>query len=578
MASSATMAMSSDFLEAYARLPRPQQRGVRSLISKFNVDSTASGLNDERIHGARDPNMRSLRIDLGYRAIVLKPDRGNVHMLLWAAKHDDAYHWAERHECRINAETGALQIFEPQPGSPADLAAPSTDATAAAADGPSAFEGLRDRQLARLGVPAAMLPEVRAVRDDVQLDAMQARLPVEAYEALFLYLAGESYETLVREREAASEPVDTTDFEKALNRTDSQARFVVVDDEVELEAMLNAPLERWRVFLHPSQRRLVERNWNGRGEGAGRCRHGEDGRRHAPRALARPQQPGRRSHPVHDVHEEPGRRHREQPAVHLLAGGDGAHRSDEPGPLGGRLPARSSLRVHSHLRATSGSLAVGSRSEARRPRIRERLLPRRVGAGRGCQRRHHRGRVPARVPRRSRHAPASVGAGQGVARVRGVSRSTRGAGPEGDRRRVPGRRCAPGRRPVGAELRDGHRRRSAGHGDAGVPPHPKHGSAGCRRPVHRRRRSPAHLRPEPGRARALRHRDSRSRPEATAQLPHDAADVELGDRPACRLQHRRSGRRPRRQQRDQVLDTRTGTASAGVRDPGRTVRCSCGVA
>ena len=27
--------------------------------------------------------------------------------------------------------------------------------------------------------------------------------------------------------------------------------------------MLNAPLERWRVFLHPSQRRLVERDWNG---------------------------------------------------------------------------------------------------------------------------------------------------------------------------------------------------------------------------------------------------------------------------------------------------------------------------
>ena len=263
MVSTATMAMSSDFLEAYARLPRPQQKGVRSLISKFNVDSTASGLNYERIHGARDRHMRSLRIDRGYRAIVLKPDRGDVHMLLWAAKHDDAYAWAERHECRINAETGALQVYEPQPAAPADLGAKGEDATPAAADRPSAFEDLRDRQLARLGVPAAMLEEVRAVRDDVELDAMQARLPLEAYEALFLYLAGESYERLVLEREAVREPVDTTDFEKALNRTDSQARFVVVDDEVELEAMLNAPLERWRVFLHPSQRRLVERNWNG---------------------------------------------------------------------------------------------------------------------------------------------------------------------------------------------------------------------------------------------------------------------------------------------------------------------------
>ena len=92
---------------------------------------------------------------------------------------------------------------------------------------------------------------------------MQPRLPVEAYEALFLYLAGESYEDLVREREAPQEPVDTADFAAALSRDDSRGRFVVVEDELELEAMLNAPLERWRVFLHPSQRRLVERQWNG---------------------------------------------------------------------------------------------------------------------------------------------------------------------------------------------------------------------------------------------------------------------------------------------------------------------------
>ena len=262
MAGRPKMAMSSDFLDAFAKLPRPQQRGVRTLISRFNADSTAGGLNYERIHAARDPAMRSLRIDQGYRAIVLKPEHGDVHMLLWADKHDDAYTWAARHECRINAETGALQVYEPRPEPDAEAAAP-VEAPADAGDPPSAFRNLRDRELARLGVPAAMLAEVRTVRDDAELDAMQVRLPVEAYEALFLYLAGETYEDLVREREAPQTPVDTGDFAAALARDDSRSRFVVVDDELELEAMLNAPLERWRVFLHPSQRRLVERQWNG---------------------------------------------------------------------------------------------------------------------------------------------------------------------------------------------------------------------------------------------------------------------------------------------------------------------------
>ena len=293
----AAMAMSADFLTAFARLPRHQQRGVRTLITRFTADATASGLNYEHIRGAADPKMRSLRIDQGYRAIVLKPERGNVHMLLWADKHDDAYQWAARHCCDINPETGALQVYAPQTQQgTAPQAAPIPPPTregenlqsGGAGEYPpqmesgakqhhspetqgvgqhsfhadAAFKNLKDRQLIRLGVPPAMLPEVRDVPGEAELDAMQSRLPGEAYDALFLYLAGESYEALVLEREVP-EAVDVEDFPAALERADSRMRFVVAEDDIALEAMLNAPLERWRVFLHPSQRRLVERHWNG---------------------------------------------------------------------------------------------------------------------------------------------------------------------------------------------------------------------------------------------------------------------------------------------------------------------------
>ena len=268
----ATMAMSSDFLGAFARLPSSQQRSVRTLITRFNADSTASGLNYERVQDARDRKLRSLRIDGSYRAIISKPERGDVHILLWADKHDEAYEWAKRHRCDINPETGAIQVYEPESGTPAEPHA--THDEQSAADGQSerlddefevrepAFRDLRDRQLTRLGVPTAMLPEVREVRDEAGLDAMQARLPVEAYDALFLYLAGETYEQLVADREAP-EHVDTDDFASALKRAESRTRFVVAEDDLALEAMLNAPLEHWRVFLHPTQRRLVERHWNG---------------------------------------------------------------------------------------------------------------------------------------------------------------------------------------------------------------------------------------------------------------------------------------------------------------------------
>lgn len=38
---------------------------------------------------------------------------------------------------------------------------------------------------------------------------------------------------------------------------------MVVEDELELQAMLNAPLQKWRVFLHPSQRKLITGIKNG---------------------------------------------------------------------------------------------------------------------------------------------------------------------------------------------------------------------------------------------------------------------------------------------------------------------------
>jgi Superfamily I DNA and RNA helicases len=67
-------------------------------------------------------------------------------------------------------------------------------------------------------------------------------------------------EELERQRPAA---IDPTDVAAALETPESKAEFLVITDDDVLEAMLSAPLERWRVFLHPSQRRLVERQWSG---------------------------------------------------------------------------------------------------------------------------------------------------------------------------------------------------------------------------------------------------------------------------------------------------------------------------
>jgi hypothetical protein len=116
-----------------------------------------------------------------------------------------------------------------------------------------------------IGVPQECLALVHSLASEVELERVERRLPIEAFEALYLLAAGTPLEEIIQEYSVSKskEPVDTENFERSLENPATQRRFHVPEDEQELGRMLNAPLERWRVFLHPSQRQLVERDWNG---------------------------------------------------------------------------------------------------------------------------------------------------------------------------------------------------------------------------------------------------------------------------------------------------------------------------
>jgi hypothetical protein len=251
------IAMSDDFLKSFAAVPRDQQQAVLTFVAKFRQNPTASGINYESIRDAGDPNMRSVRVNDNIRGIVLKPDVGNVYCLLWVDRHDDAYQWARRHRVVIHPDVGSIQIYAVEPAVEAPAAVPA--ATTAAV---GVFARLKDRAIRRLGVPDEMLAAVRAVASDKELEALEQQLPDEAFEALYLFAAGESYEKIVADQ-AAPETVDPADFVAALERDTTRRHFVVLTEDSDLEALLAAPLERWRVFLHPSQRKLVEREWSG---------------------------------------------------------------------------------------------------------------------------------------------------------------------------------------------------------------------------------------------------------------------------------------------------------------------------
>ncbi len=255
------VAIFDEFLDAFSRIPRAQQKKVNKFLRKFRENPANPSINYETINTFIDPNLRTVRIDQAYRAIVLKPDTGNVYVLLWVDNHDAAMRWASKKKVAIHPETGSLQVISSEVASPPSSTASSHPAEIS--DRPL-FEAIRDRELVRLGVPLEQLEMVRGLRETTQLEALASELPSEAFEALYWLAEGESLKEV--EAAMATAPVtdvDIEDFEAALERDTSKRRFVLVEDDATLEAMLDAPLDKWRIFLHPSQRNLVYRKWNG---------------------------------------------------------------------------------------------------------------------------------------------------------------------------------------------------------------------------------------------------------------------------------------------------------------------------
>ncbi len=256
--SNRTVAISANFLAAFAALPRRKQGRVIDFMSKFRANPRSPGINYEKIHNSFDPNMYSVRIDDTYRGIVMRQEKSGVYLLLWVDHHDRAYEWASRKRCKVNPTTGTVQVFDVQ-----EIPVKVTEQIDVEK---ALFAHVTDDQLLRLGVPSEKLAETRAIMSLEDLYQRKATYPEDAYEGLEWVANGFTAEEVLDnfyEETDADEKISTDDFAKALSKPGSLKTFAVVEGEDELQAMLAAPLERWRVFLHPTQRKIVRRHYNG---------------------------------------------------------------------------------------------------------------------------------------------------------------------------------------------------------------------------------------------------------------------------------------------------------------------------
>lgn len=250
------VALSETFFSALVKLHPSAQAKVNQLVLKFQNNPKSPGINYETLDALKDKHMRSIRVDQAYRVILLAPKQGNVYLFLWVEHHQKAYEWANRHQCKVNPNTGSLQVYS------SSVEEITHEKYVEKVLG--SFDALKDRQLLKLGVPEEQIELVRSVTNENELDSIQNSLPLEAYEALFLFSAGQTYDAILLERDLSeSEQFDTENYSGALERLSSMSRFFVPAGERELREILEASLDKWRVFLHPTQRKLAIGDKNG---------------------------------------------------------------------------------------------------------------------------------------------------------------------------------------------------------------------------------------------------------------------------------------------------------------------------
>jgi hypothetical protein len=240
--------IAATFTAALARLAAPEQKAAKTTAFDLQMDQAGPGLHFHRIERSRDPHFWSVRVSGDIRIIIHKTDAS--FLLAYVGHHDDSYAWAERRRIEAHPRTGAIQIVEVRERIEEFVSHP-----APVEPKPEVillpFKALSAEDLLAVGVPQDWLTDVQAATEDAFL-ALADHLPAEAAEALLEYVG-----TGRLPKPAPIIPADPFAHPDALRR------FRVVENQEALSLALDAPWERWAVFLHPAQQGVVDRSYAG---------------------------------------------------------------------------------------------------------------------------------------------------------------------------------------------------------------------------------------------------------------------------------------------------------------------------
>ncbi|MDD4195346.1 MAG: UvrD-helicase domain-containing protein [Syntrophorhabdaceae bacterium] len=237
------------FTDSLSRLNGEEQKAVKTTAFDLQMNPGNPGMKFHKLDKAKDRNFWSVRVDSDIRLIIHRTGTGML--LCYVAHHDAAYRWAERRKLEIHPKTGAAQLVEVRERVE-EIIVPKYVEVESSPTRPPLFANIPNEELLKYGVPPEWIDDVRAVDEDTLL-TIADHLPAEAAEALLNLATGIT-------PEVAQPTIPGAD---PFAHPDAQRRFRTMNNVEELERALEYPWEKWTIFLHPAQRQLIERDYNG---------------------------------------------------------------------------------------------------------------------------------------------------------------------------------------------------------------------------------------------------------------------------------------------------------------------------
>lgn len=253
------VSLHDQYVESLDELQPAESHRVNQALLQFKRDPNHPSLNFHPVQGARKGFM-SVRATKELRVIVYQ--RGNTYLWLFADHHDRAYERAGRLRMVIDLNDGmgvigltGPDVTESGPQVPTPPVVVSDarrplDHWSDAELGQAGFDEFERTQLRSLTVAEDAIGLVEAWSDERvdQVLEMIERTPEEFFAGSLL--GGD--DTAAEER-----------LRDAVTRFGALAGLSPLFDEDELERIASAPIEDWMLFLHPDQRTLVDKEFNG---------------------------------------------------------------------------------------------------------------------------------------------------------------------------------------------------------------------------------------------------------------------------------------------------------------------------